>query len=229
MLIQSGTGALTANIRQASAEKPPSGQSPVPKAPREGAIGALTDAFIDTGYFMMNEAMQVAANDPALALRYGATTISEKLLQGTGPTVRDGFGEAIVPTIRLSLLGANAYRLTKTFEDPGSHWAEKGLDIARVATDLVGLAGSVLKYIAPSRAALGDTLVGVAYAADSVSHSVRLMTHGSDRVKVWKKALAERKEAKTKQPVAEPPIQATEPVAAVAPSQKANPTLLLAT
>jgi hypothetical protein len=210
MIINSGKVALSPSIRTQQSG-PPSTQTPIQR-PREGlasGIDKLAETVMDTGFFAFNEVAEVAKNDPALALRYGATTISEKLLEGVGQNVRDGFGKAIIPTIRLSILGANAYRMNRTFKDPGSHLLEKGLDVARVATDILGFAGSILKYVMPSKAALGDTLVGISYAADTVSHSARLLTHGAQRVTVWKKALAERKEAKAKHPTGQQPV--TEP------------------
>jgi hypothetical protein len=214
MIINSGVGVLPPTVR--GDQKPPSGQSPI-EHPRSGFHGFL-DAAIDTSYFTFNEIVEVGKNDPALALRYGATSISEKLLEGTGATVREGFGLAIIPTIRLSILGANAYRMTQTFKDPTAHKFEKGLDVLRVATDVVGLAGSVMKWVMPSKAALGDSLVGVSYAADSVSHSVRLMTHGVERVTVWKKQLAERKAAHRREPAKEVDIIAAAPVTTATPT-----------
>ena len=176
--------------RPQSAPSAPQGQVAPPASTGPG----LFDGLVDAGYFAMNELVEVGKNDPALALRYGATTLSEQLLTGVADPVRQGFGAAIIPTIRLSILAADGYRTRRTFMDPTSHWAEKAFDVARVATDAMGLAGSVLKYAWPAKAALGDTLVGASYAADAVSHSVRAMTHGADRVNVWKKKLEERRE-----------------------------------
>lgn len=231
MLINSGTQSLPTTVRAEA--RPPAKQGPV-DGPRN-TLQTVADAVIDTTYFTFNELVEVGKNDPALALRYGATSISEKLLQGTDNGVREGFGLAIVPTIRLSILGANAYRLNSTFKDPTAGLFEKGLDVARVATDLVGLAGSVLKYVMPSKAALGDTLVGVSYAADTVSHSMRAMTHGVERVTVWKKQITERKAARAKEnsevtpPAAPAPsaIPVGEPIA-VRPLDTSTPGYLLA-
>lgn len=215
MNILSANTALPATVRAQQIATPPANQGPIqrPHDTFVSGIEKLGETLMDTGFFAFNEIAEVGKNDPALALRYGATSISEKLLEGVGSPVRDGFGVAIVPTIRLAILGANAYKLNHTFKDPGSNLAEKGLDVARVATDLLGFAGSVLKYAMPSKAALGDTLVGISYAADTVSHSVRLMTHGATRVNVWKKQLAERKAERAKERVIEPAVVATPPVA----------------
>lgn len=216
MIIQSSSALLAPNLRKAGdTSKTP--QSPI-EAPRSN-LAAFGEAVVDTSLFAFNEIVEVGKNDPALALRYGATSISEKLLEGTGNSVREGFGKAIIPTIRLSILGANAIRAKDTFKDPTAHWAEKGLDTVRVATDLVGLAGSVMRWVMPSKAALGDSLVGFSYAADSVSHAIRLMTHGADRVTVWKKALAERRAKK---------IDSVEKPIAVAPPNLESQTFLMA-
>ncbi len=235
MIINSGTQSLPTTVRTEA--RPPAKQGPVDSS-RNSLMNNVAEAVIDTTYFAFNELVEVGKNDPALALRYGATSISEKLLQGTDNGVREGFGHAIVPTIRLSILGANAYRLNSTLKDPTAGLFEKGLDIARVATDLVGLAGSVMKYVMPAKAALGDTLVGVSYAADTVSHSLRGMTHGMERATVWKKQIAERKAAKAKaneefSAPPTPPVVATataptgEPIA-TRPLDTATPTYLLA-
>ncbi len=209
MNISSASHALPTYLRPASAQTAP-GVSP--GSPKESILTRLGEMTVDTAFFAANEIAELGKNDPALAMRYGATTISEKLLEGTGDNVRPAFNQAIIPTIRLAILGANIYRANETFKDPGSNLVEKGLDVARVATDLAGLAGSVMQFVLPAQAALGDTLVGVSYAADSVSHSIRGVLHGADRVKVWKKQLAEKKAAKAK---AETPI--TPPPAVSAP------------
>jgi hypothetical protein len=167
-------------------------------SPRSGVFDGIADA----GYFAFSELVEVGRNDPALALRYGATTLSEQLLTGVGDNVRQGFSSAIIPIIRMSILAADGYRLNRTFKDPTSHWSEKAFDLARVGTDVIGLAGSVMKYAWPAQAALGDSMVGFSYAADSISHSVRGMTHGAERVTVWKKLLEQRKEARRSQPAA---------------------------
>lgn len=198
----------------------PRPQASVPAAqaeefnPPPASGGGVFDGLVDAGYFAMNEIVEVGRNDPALALRYGATSLSEQLLTGVADPVRQGFGAAIIPTIRLSILAANGYRTRRTFADPTAHWAEKAFDLTRLATDVMGLAGSVMKYAWPAKAALGDTLVGASYAADAVSHSVRAMTHGADRVNVWKKQLAERREANRRKalpPAPAPTVIATLP------------------
>ncbi len=197
MNISNATHALPSHFRPAVSQTP---AAAAPGAPKESGLARVAELAIDTAFFAVNEIAEVGKNDPALALRYGATVISEKLLEGTGTSVRPAFSQAIIPTIRLAILGANAYRLNTTFKDPGSSLLEKGLDVARVATDLAGLAGSVMQFAMPAQASLANTLVGVSYAADSVSHSIRGVLHGADRVKVWKKQLQERKATKTETP-----------------------------
>lgn len=195
MNISSASHALPQTFRPAPA---PTESTATPGTPKESGFARVAEMAIDTAFFAANEVVELGRNDPALALRYGATTISEKLLEGTGNNVRPAFNQAIIPTIRLAILGANLFRAKETFKDPSSNLLEKGLDVARVATDLAGLAGSVMQFAMPAQASLANTLVGVSYAADSVSHSIRGVFHGADRVKVWKKQIAEKKAAKVK-------------------------------
>lgn len=213
MNIQSALSGIRPAVRVQPALQPQPSEQAAPAAPGY----SLLDGISDAGYFAFNELVEVGKNDPALALRYGATSMSDQLLQGVGENVRQGFNAAIIPTIRLSILAANGYRAKRTFQDPTAHLAEKAFDTARVATDVIGLAGSVLKYVFPERVALGDTLVGISYAADAVSHSVRGMTHGADRAVTWKKMLEERREASKKRDVpAEIGASAQQPLSALA-------------
>lgn len=156
-------------------------------------VRATGELLMDSASFAFNELTELGRNDPALAMRLGATTISGKLLEGVDQQTKLGFDKAIVPTIRAGLLGLNLYRAHRTFSDPRATGIEKGMDGLRVATDVLGLAGGLLRVAVPGWAAAGDTMVGVAYAADTVSHAVRGMTHGAERVQVWKKMNDESK------------------------------------
>lgn len=212
MLINQASKSLPITVRAATAPVPQApGAKPGSNGGFVGAFEKVTEAVTDTAVFAFNELTELGKDDPALALRYGATSMSDKLLEGVPQSIRSTFTDAIVPTIRASLLVANVYRANHTFHNPGSHWAEKTLDVARIATDTLGLVGSVLKYALPAKAGLGETLVGVAYAADTVSHSVRLISHGAARVKVWKHMVAERKAEKASKdpsPTPAPKIEA---------------------
>lgn len=195
MLINNAARALPPTVRE-SIKSEPSSAASAPSGGFAHAMSEVADIVVNSTVFAFNEAVEIGKDDPALALRYGATTISDKLLEGVGPEIRTTFSDAIIPTIRTSLLAANIYRAKTTFSNPTSNWMEKSMDVARIATDTLGLVGSVLKYAMPAKAGLGETLVGVAYAADTVSHAARLLTHGKDRVKVWKQLAAERKAEK---------------------------------
>lgn len=166
--------------------KPREGDVPPPDPPpQKGALETTWGLLRDTGLFLGREVAEAGKNDPALGMRLFATTVSDKLLEGVDDGVRESFDSAIVPTLRFGLLGLNSYRLSQTWKNPGASAAIKGLDVLRVATDLVGLAGGVMRVAVPAHAALGEKMVGFAYAADTLSHAIRMLEHGGDRLKVW--------------------------------------------
>lgn len=165
-------------------DEQPGGDQPGDQQPIDGFSRGLTTTFNllkNTGMFAFGELAEAAKNDPALGMRLFATTVSDKLLEGVDDGVRGGFDKAIVPTIRAGLLGLNGYRAFRTFKDPNAHIAQKGLDALRVATDMVGLAGGLIKVFSPAHAGVGETMMGAAYAADTVSHAIRAGEHGYDR------------------------------------------------
>ncbi len=153
-------------------------------------------AVVTGGAFAFNELKELGKNDPALAMRVAATQISPTLLQGVDQPTVAAFGKFIVPAVRVGLLGCNIYRLNRTNELASSTFAEKSMDGLRVATDVVGLAGAVLRIAVPSWASAGDTMVGISYAADTVSHAMRGLTHGSQRIQVWNDMLDKAKKDK---------------------------------
>lgn len=174
------------NTQNQKGDQPGDQPQPQPVDGFSRGLNTTYNLMKNTGMFVFGELSEAGKNDPALGMRLFATTVSDKLLEGVDDGVRGGFEKAIVPTIRAGLLGLNGYRAYKTFKDPNSHWAQKGLDGLRVATDLVGLAGGLLKVASPAHAALGESMMGYAYAADTVSHAIRTLEHGSNRLKVWK-------------------------------------------
>lgn len=176
------------NPKNQKGDQPGDQPQPMPVDGFSRGLNTTYNLLKNTGMFAFGELAEASKNDPALGMRLFATTVSDKLLEGVDDGVRGGFEKAIVPTIRAGLLGLNGYRAFRTFKDPNAHWASKGLDALRVCTDLVGLAGGVLKVASPAHAALGETLMGYAYAADTVSHAIRTLEHGSDRLKVWQAA-----------------------------------------
>ena len=84
--------------------------------------------------FVVNEVYEAGRNDPALAMRLAATQIAPTLMNGvTNPEIGLAAEKGIVPVVRTGLLALNAARAVKTFKDPSSTLAERGLDGIRVA------------------------------------------------------------------------------------------------
>lgn len=161
---------------------------------------------------MAREATEAAKNDPALALRVGATGLQNTLMTGVvNDTVKLEMSSTIVPLMRGALLALNVARCAETFKDPAATRFDKGMDALRVATDLVGFAGGLAMLFAPAGyAQAGAQMVGVAYAADLISHAYRGIQHADRRIKYWEAKLQEEP-----QPPAKPPAQQVPPTGAL--------------
>ena len=138
-----------------------------------------------TMFFLARETGEALKNDPALALRTGATVLQGTLLNGVQDSVRISTSNAAVPVIRTALLAANTIQCANTLKRPDASMVDKGMDIMRVVSDLAGVVGAAAMVFSPTYAKLGTTLVGAAYAADLVSPSYRGITHGEKRLRVW--------------------------------------------
>ncbi len=155
--------------------------TPQPGSPRS-AVGEAIDATRAMIQFSFNEAAALASHDPALGVRTVATQMYPRLLDRVDSGLRDGMDVHVQPAIQGLITGANVYRAVRTYRDPNSGVLAKGLDTLRVATDLMGVAGAVLRLVKPSQAALGETLLRQAYAFGLASHALRAVEHGAERV-----------------------------------------------
>ncbi len=147
-----------------------------------------------TGMFLLNEAREAGENDPALAVRFTAGGLVAPIMSGVNtPGVAEFTDHTLVPIVRGMLLGANIYRMNRTFKDPNAKAWEKGADVVRVVSDTAGLIGGLAILFTPQYAALGAKLIGTAYSVDICSHALRTGTHVNNRFKVWKNMLDEEK------------------------------------
>lgn len=163
--------------------------------PQKDYFASSVELLKDSGIFVFNEGREAMRNDPALGLRLAANQFDNSFLQGTGD-VANGFSSMAVPFIRAGLLGANIYRANRTFHQPGADLLHKGMDVGRVLTDVVGLAGAVISVAMPSMASTGRVMTQFAYGADLLSHSVRSLEYAGDRIAFLKEARAKEKAAK---------------------------------
>ena len=139
-------------------------QQPADSPPSKAGDFLTTSAELlkDGGMFLLNESREAAKNDPALGLRLAANRFDAEFLDGTG-NVAEGFSGMAVAFVRGGLLGANVFRATNTFKDPNAKLYHKALDVGRIATDLVGLAGAVMTLAVPSMAETGRGMTQFAY------------------------------------------------------------------
>ena len=135
--------------------------------------------------FVAREVSEAAKNDPALAMRATVGVLVEPILNGVDPQILATTGQTIVPVVRAGLLGLNALRAYNTFKNPDASKIEKGMDVVQVVSDTAGLIGGLAMLFSPQYGALGAKVLGTAYSVDIVSHALRTLSHGRDRIKVW--------------------------------------------
>ncbi len=180
MLIKTGPEpvlrAVTSKAAEATPTTPP-------------ASGGASDRLIDTltrgVETLVYEGTAVAQNDPALAIREFATRVHEGASRGYGSADLQAWAPYVGVGARTLIFGANVIRAQSSFKDPTAGVLERSLDVVRVATDLAGVAGAVLRVASTQYAPLGTTLMGIAQSADLVSHGARFGFHAAPRVKAW--------------------------------------------
>lgn len=153
-----------------------------------------TGRVLATGaMFALTETSEAAKNDPALAMRLAATSLTDTLLNKVNQPIKDSFQETVVPVVRGGILALNAVRCAQTIKDPLASGLDKAMDIGRVTSDLVGFLGGIAVLATPQFAEVGRTMMGFSYAVDAVSHAYRGLSHAGRRVAVWNHRLDEAK------------------------------------
>lgn len=185
MNIQStyNTAPLRYNMRQAQPD--PKEQPPKDKGERPGFLTEAVDHLMVGAKVTLQETVLAAKNDPALAMRVAATGMSDTLLKKVNDPVQKGFQKTIVPVMRFALLGANTARAYGTFKNPHSTKLDRIIDGAVVCSDLVGVIGGIGMLVGGRFSEIGETIVGVNYAVDTVTHAYRTLDHAKNRINVW--------------------------------------------
>jgi hypothetical protein len=187
-------------------------------------IQKVGTALATGSMFVLTEAGEAAKNDPALAMRIAATSLTDTLLNKVNTPIKDSFAQNVVPIVRGGILALNAVRAHQTFKSPESTNLDKFMDTGRVISDIVGFAGGVMAIASPAHLALGQSLMGFSYGVDAVSHAYRGLGHAGKRISVWNTKLEQLKESERQKeqeqhngPGApqEPPANPTNPPAAI--------------
>ena len=158
-------------------------------------IQKVGTALATGSMFVLTEAGEAAKNDPALAMRMAATSLTDTLLNKVNTPIKDSFAENVVPIVRGGILALNAVRAHQTIKSPESTGLDKFMDVGRVVSDVVGFAGGIMAIASPAHLALGQSLMGFSYGVDAVSHAYRGLGHAGKRIAVWNTKLEQLKEA----------------------------------
>lgn len=208
MLIKSGIEPQFRPSRVTTAEA-----QPTTPPPTGGAFDRLVDGLTRGAETVLYEGTAVLQNDPALAIREFATRVHEGASRGYGSADLQAWAPFVGVGARTLIAGANILRAQTSWKDQTAGILEKSLDVVRVATDLAGVAGAVMRVASPEWAPLGTKLMGIAQSADLVSHGARFGFHSAPRVKSW---LNEQEQKRAKKKLE------TEPRPPVAPPSASN-------
>ncbi len=191
MLIKTGTepAVRPARVRAFEAQ-------PTTPPTSGGAVDRLVDGLTRGVETLVYEGTAVLQNDPALAVREFATRVHEGASRGYGSADLQAWAPYVGVGARTLIFGANVIRAQTSFKDPTTGLLERSLDVARVATDLAGVAGAVLRVVSTDYAPLGTSLMGIAQSADLVSHGARFGLHAAPRVKTWLTEQAQKRAKK---------------------------------
>lgn len=185
--------------KTAEAQNPPAEKACDGEKKDSSSIFTQTLDFVSTGAkTLARETILAGKNDPALAFRAAATTLTSTgpLLTGVGTAIKVGFEASMPVAMRGALLAGNAYRAYNTYQDPSSSKIEKTIDVAVVVNDTIGLAGGIAMLACGGPVAVaGAGILGFSYAVDALTHAYRGMNHVGERVSIWAAAPEEQAKA----------------------------------
>ena len=190
MLIKSGVSD-TAYLRTSRPQADPA--TPAKPGNNSGAGSRMLDMVTNGIETLVYESTAVLQNDPALAVREFATRVHEGASRGYGSSDLQAWAPYVGVGARTLIFGANVLRAKDSLKDQTAGLLEKSLDVVRVATDLAGVAGAVMRVVSPEWAPLGTKLMGIAQSADLVSHGARFGFHAAPRVKNYLKVREDKR------------------------------------
>lgn len=109
--------------------------------------------------------------DPSFAFRASAEAVKGRVYSGLDPKVSGLTEQAWIPMLRTAALAFDGRKLLKQFKDPSVAKFDKGLSIAHLGTDAVGLFGS-LSSVVPALRAHSALLTAIGFAGDLAAYSI---------------------------------------------------------
>jgi hypothetical protein len=150
---------------------------------------SFTDRLGDTlkvsGHAIADIATDFIEQDPAFAFRVAADTIKPRVLADAGSDVVAKLDTAWMPIMRGAALAFDTSKAVKNFKDPSISNIDKGIQIAHVGTDAVGLVGTLSYNFIPALKPDAAALTAVGFAGDLAAYAVSLteyaqhISHGS--------------------------------------------------
>ena len=151
---------------------------------------SLAQRVLDGGAQIMQRASQevvrVMDADPAFAFKSTAEAVQTRVVSNLDRGTADTIKPFVLPVIRGGMLAMDTKRAIGTYRNKDASIWEKGVDIAHVATDVVGLAGAVgqngwLPFLSTQTAGI---MTGVGLVGDLAAVTFHAMGYLTERGQV---------------------------------------------
>ena len=150
----------------------------------------LAQRMLDGGAQIMTKASQevvrVMDADPAFAFKSTARAAQEGVLNNLDSNVKKTIDPFILPVLRTGMPAMDSKRAISTWRNKDASKWEKGIDIAHVATDVVGLVGAVGRagWVPMISESMGNTMTGIGLVGDLAAVTFHAMGYLTERGQV---------------------------------------------
>lgn len=150
---------------------------------------SLAQRFLDGSSKIManasQEVVRVMDADPAFAFKSTAEAVQTRVVANFDSDTKKTLEPFILPVLRGGMLAMDTKRAISTYQNKDASVWEKGVDIAHVVTDVVGLAGAVGKGIPiPFVSQHADVMTGIGLVGDLAAVSFHAMGYLTERGQV---------------------------------------------
>ena len=134
----------------------------------------------ELGRSLAIEAGGIVKYDKGLAFKLGAMAVKETDLIGVAATVTKSVDQAYLPMLRIVGGLLDAHTMVRTIKNPNSTWIDKTIDIGHLATDVAGIAGSVMSFtgIAPT---ISNVLTVTGIMGDVGAHGYHIIRYFEEK------------------------------------------------
>ena len=130
------------------------------------------------------EVVRIMDADPAFAFKSTAEAVQTRVVANLDANTKKTIEPFILPVLRGGMLAMDTKRAISTYQNKDASVWEKTVDIAHVATDVVGLVGAVGANWIPAIQPYAGTMTGIGLVGDLASVTFHAMGYLTERGQV---------------------------------------------